>query len=829
MNNQTNVPTRFKLTAESLAPPPGVNGVPAGILSKLKKMEGKGFPTEETFLAEVAILISAEELKRFQRELVNRADVVPQLILYFSAGSAPELLETRFYHKHFAPWGRHSVRGKDEGAHAGSASFQWSPALKVLAAYLLWCAASGRRSPGDSCPTLAGERSSPAASLNYAMSKKPEWIKDMFGEDSDSHPYLLDLISRTNPDLKRVGPVILSLNRHKLPPERISVFAGDRQVYGAEEIEQMASAIERSLKSNGAKKARFELTITGDLGADWTPDLRRAIEERLAELKIKNSQIIAVKKGSIKLFLELPPDEAERLFWAVHSGELDDFGVISGAHIPSPHVASDVEDWVPDLDATPRASQEQQVSAPETPRAGVRVHKRPRLVYAAKLCNAFEYAWRIGSSPRIESFIEEWPEADQPRLLRELVTLEVRYRHARGETCTIEDYQTRFPGLDRSWLESVLADLSSDKSQPDFTRADSDTSSVETKWSPRELKGGRGEEIDREFEDNFQDARGSDLPVVPGYELLNLVGHDGMGIVYRARQSVLGRIVAIKMPHHNWGRDHIHRFVVEAKCLARMRHKNVLNIYDMVEHIGVPFLFLEYMPGGTLKERLDRMSLQPTEAAELVRVLAGALQYVHSQGIVHRNLKPSIILFDADGTAKISSFTLAKHEGESIYEEDGMIVGSPSHMAPEQARGDNRKIGPPADIWALGVILYQCLTGKLPFSDSSIMETIVRTLNDDPVPPRHLVPGIPKDLEDICLKCLNKDARYRYASAAALAEDLRLFLEDSPITARPAGVLKRGWKWLRRHPAAVALGIGALLGLLLGIGLAGPLLSSFRG
>jgi RNA polymerase sigma-70 factor (ECF subfamily) len=235
------------------------------------------------------------------------------------------------------------VRGKDEGAYLGSASFQWSPALKVLMAYLLRCAAAGRRCPQGTDPILSGERSSPAASLNFAMSKKPNWIKDMFGEDAQSHPFLLDLIRRSNPDLKYAGPVILRLDTQVLPPQRIFVFVGDRPVDSDKEMDQIANAIATSFKPRRTTKARIELTITGDLEIDWSPDLRRAIEKRLAALKIKNSQIIAARKGSIKLLLELPSEEAERLFWAVHSGELDDLGVIDGEYAPLASVASDVD------------------------------------------------------------------------------------------------------------------------------------------------------------------------------------------------------------------------------------------------------------------------------------------------------------------------------------------------------------------------------------------------------------------------------------------------------------------------------------------------------
>jgi RNA polymerase sigma-70 factor (ECF subfamily) len=356
MSNLPGMTRGFKLTAQSLAPPFGVNGIPVTVLTKLKKLEGKAFPTQEAFLAQVATLVTVEEFKRNQDELVKRADTIPRLILHFSTGTAPELLETRFYHAAFAPRGRHCVRGKDEGAHAGSASFQWSAALKVLTAYLLACAASARRCTDASCPILTGERSSAAASLNFAMSKKPDWIKDMFGRDSGYRPYLLDLIKRSNPDLKRKGPVVLCLDARVLPPQRIFVFVGDRQTDAAEEIEQISNAIEKSFKPSGTTKARFELTITGDLETDWSPDLRRVIEERLAELKIKNSQIIAAKKGSIKLLLELPAEQAERLFWAVHSGEMDDLGVIGGVHVRSPTVTSHGKHRLPDLTAIRRAS-----------------------------------------------------------------------------------------------------------------------------------------------------------------------------------------------------------------------------------------------------------------------------------------------------------------------------------------------------------------------------------------------------------------------------------------------------------------------------------------
>jgi serine/threonine protein kinase len=303
-----------------------------------------------------------------------------------------------------------------------------------------------------------------------------------------------------------------------------------------------------------------------------------------------------------------------------------------------------------------------------------------------------------------------------------------------------------------------------------------------------------------------------------------------MADIYMARQRTLGRIVAIKMAHrHDRGREFFDRFVVEAKCLARMRHKNVLDIYDMGTCDGMPFLVLEYMSGGSLDSRLRSGPLPPKEAAALILTLAGGLQHVHAQGIVHRNLKPSNILVDADGTLKISSFTIAKLADESVPEAPGTVIGTLPYMAPEQLGGEDAAIGPPADIWALGGILYELLTGRPPFQADTALDTMLLVASEEPTAPRRLCPAVPVDLEKVCLKCLEKKIEDRYVSAEALANDLRLFLESRPIMTRPAGVLRRGWKWAQRHPAAIGIGIGLLLGLLLGVGLAGPLLSAFRG
>jgi tetratricopeptide (TPR) repeat protein len=261
-----------------------------------------------------------------------------RFVLHFTGVTEPELWKTEFHHPHYAPGGRRAARGKDEGAHQADGSFQWSAAVKVLAAYLLRCAAFGRRdldegAAGGGCPSLQGGKATPAATLNYALSKKNEWIGDMFGSDSEGRPFLLDLIRRSNADLKRKGePIVLRLDPAALPPQRIDVVLDDRCLHDAVEIERLAETIERSLKPPQQEScAAVALRIHGSL-ADW-PQRQREVEATLAAAGIKNFTIIIVQEGSILLTLKLPPEEAERLFWAVYSGALDDLGALGVEYV----------------------------------------------------------------------------------------------------------------------------------------------------------------------------------------------------------------------------------------------------------------------------------------------------------------------------------------------------------------------------------------------------------------------------------------------------------------------------------------------------------------
>jgi serine/threonine protein kinase/WD40 repeat protein len=339
-----------------------------------------------------------------------------------------------------------------------------------------------------------------------------------------------------------------------------------------------------------------------------------------------------------------------------------------------------------------------------------------------------------------------------------------------------------------------------------------------------------------------------DLPLVPGYELLGELGRGGMGIVYKARQLNLNRLVALKMVLAGVqanSRDLV-RFLAEAEAVARLDHPNIVHIHEIGKHAGLPFLSLEYIPGENLAQQLTGTPRPPAESAQLIEPLARAVHYAHEHGIIHRDLKPSNILLQiadlrlqiadlkADGKSascnlqssipKITDFGLAKRlEGGSGVTTTGAIVGTPSYMAPEQAEG-KKQVGPATDTYALGAILYELLTGRPPFRATTPLDTVLQLLNDEPVPPRQLQSKVPRDLETICLKCLQKEPRKRYPTAEALADDLRRFLSDQPIVARPVGRLERFGRWCRRNPVVASL----LAVVAVGIGVAALLLNQER-
>jgi tetratricopeptide (TPR) repeat protein/predicted Ser/Thr protein kinase len=296
-------------------------------------------------------------------------------------------------------------------------------------------------------------------------------------------------------------------------------------------------------------------------------------------------------------------------------------------------------------------------------------------------------------------------------------------------------------------------------------------------------------------------------PELPGYEILTELGRGGMGVVYLARQTALDRFVAVKMVLGSGyaGEARRRRFRLEAQAVARLHHPNIVQIYDVGEHDDHPYFTLEYVDGGSLGERISGKPLPPREAAEIIEVLARAIHCAHERGIIHRDLKPCNVLMARDGTPKITDFGLAKlMDAEDAHTRTGSVLGTPSYMAPEQALGQ-KTIGPPADIYALGSILYEALTGRPPFRGETSMDLLIQLANDDPAPVSRIRPGMPRDLETICMKCLQKEPRKRYSSALALAEDLRRFLAHEPVQARPASYSERTVKWVKRRPTWAAL------------------------
>ena len=296
-----------------------------------------------------------------------------------------------------------------------------------------------------------------------------------------------------------------------------------------------------------------------------------------------------------------------------------------------------------------------------------------------------------------------------------------------------------------------------------------------------------------------------DLPLVPGHEVLAMVGYGGMGVVYKARHIRLNRPVAIKMllsgAHTN--RIQFSSLMREAQVIARLRHPNIVQVYDVGDLDGLTYFTMEFMEGGSLAQLLRGAPQSPREAVKILITVARAVEAAHQGGIVHRDLKPSNVLLTNDGSLKVSDFGLSQNE-----DAEAMVTpraGTPSYMAPEQAQGMAEALGKGVDVYALGAILYELLTGRPPFKGETPAETLRQVASMDPVSPRLLNPKIPADLQTICLKCLQKEADRRYGTAAELAEDLERFERGEPIVARPVGVVERTLKWIRRRPSQAAV------------------------
>ncbi|MHC4177657.1 MAG: protein kinase domain-containing protein, partial [Planctomycetota bacterium] len=400
------------------------------------------------------------------------------------------------------------------------------------------------------------------------------------------------------------------------------------------------------------------------------------------------------------------------------------------------------------------------------------------------VCLEFEAAWKSGQRPQIEGYLSAIPEAERSALFRELLFLDLEYCNRTSEEPAVQEYHRRFP----EQTEVI-------------------------------------EEVFRSLSDSCVVARpGTRIRYFGDYELLEEIARGGMGVVYRARQLSLNRVVALKLVLAGQfaSEEEVERFRREAEAAANLQHPNIVAIYEVGQHDDQQYFSMACVEGRSLAEMTRENPLPAEQAARYVETVGRAVEYAHQEGTLHRDLKPANILIDRDDQPRITDFGLARRvDADSDLTKSGQILGSPSYMPPEQASGRLGDVGPRSDVYALGAVLYDLVTGRPPFRAETATDTLLNVLHSEPVSPRALNPRVPRDLETVCLKCLEKEPGRRYASAAGLSEELGRFLRGEPIHARPITTPGRIWRWGWRNPAVSALAVGLIVAVLAGfIGIA---------